>query len=71
MPIDLTKIGQMVYERRLMLRLRQEDLSEMSEVNVKTIQQIEAGKGNPAFLTLSKLFEILGLDMHIVVKQTE
>ncbi|PWS27541.1 transcriptional regulator [Pedobacter yonginense] len=69
--MDLIEIGRIVNERRLMLRLRQEDLSEMSEVNMKTIQQIESGKGNPSLLTLSKLFEILGLDIRVVVKQTE
>lgn len=41
-----------------MLRLRQEDLSEMSEINMKTISQIESGTGNPSYMTLAKIFDI-------------
>lgn len=66
--MDLTKIGEFIRQRRALLRLRQEDLSEMSEVNMKTIQQIESGKGNPSYLTLIKIFQILGLEMHLEVK---
>lgn len=69
--MDLTKIGEFIRQRRALLRLRQEDLSEMSEVNMKTIQQIESGKGNPSYLTLIKIFQILGLEMHLEVKQIE
>lgn len=69
--MDLTKIGEFIRQRRALLRLRQEDLSEMSEVNMKTIQQIESGKGNPSYLTLIKIFQILGLEMHLEVKHIE
>ncbi|MGY4384870.1 transcriptional regulator with XRE-family HTH domain [Pedobacter sp. UYP24] len=67
--MELIKVGDLVNSRRTMLHLRQEDLSEMSGVNIKTIRQIELGKGNPSYLTLSKIFEILGLTFSVGVKE--
>lgn len=67
--MDLLKIGDLVNNRRTMLHLRQEDLSEISGINVKTIRQIESGKGNPSYLTLSKLFQVLGLTISVNIKE--
>ena len=69
--MKLHEMGEMIEERRGLLRLRQEDLSEMSEVNMKTIQQIGLGKGNPSYVTLIKIFQILGLEIQLKIKQTE
>lgn len=69
--MDIYQIGAFFRERRVFLQIRQEDLSEMSGVNSRTIQQLEQGKGNPSFATLEKLASILGLELVVQVKQPE
>ena len=69
--MELSEIGKYVRDRRVELRLRQEDLSEMSGVNMKTVQQIEMGTGNPSYQTFSKLFEILGLTFNVEINRPE
>jgi transcriptional regulator with XRE-family HTH domain len=69
--MNLIKIGELYRKRRTTLGIRQEDLSEMSGVNMRTIQQVEMGKGNPSFATLEKIAFILGLEILVQVKQTE
>ena len=66
--MTLKEIGILIEERRRLLSLRQEDLAEMSGVTVRTIRNIEQGKGNPAFTTLEKLCDIVGLDITVAVK---
>lgn len=66
--MTLSEIGILIEERRRPLSLRQEDLAEMSGVTVRTIRNIEQGKGNPAFATLEKVCGIVGLDITVAVK---
>ena len=68
--MDLKKVGSLIKQRREFLHLRQEDLSELSKVANKTIHMIEQGNGNPSFETLSKLSEVLGLEILVQVKKT-
>jgi transcriptional regulator with XRE-family HTH domain len=62
------EIGDLIKKRREFLNLRQEDLAELSKVTIKTIHLIELGKGNPSFLTLSKLSEVLCLELVLQIK---
>lgn len=62
------EIGQLIQQRRIGLSLKQEDLAEMTGITTKTIYSIENGKGNPSISSLSKLFEVLGLEMMVQVK---
>lgn len=64
--MELQLFGKIVRERRNALHLKQEELSEQSGVAIKTIHAIELGKGNPSFITIQKLFNILELDMIVV-----
>ena len=67
--MNLKDIGELIKKRRELLKLRQEDLSELSNVTIKTIHLIELGIGNPSFQTLSKLAEVLGLEIIVDVKK--
>lgn len=69
--MDRTEIGQLVAKRRAELAIKQEDLAELAGVTTKTIYQLESGKGNPAFTTLEKILQVLGLDIIITVKQMD
>ncbi len=67
--MELAEIGQLVAKRRVDLILKQEDLSELAGVTIKTIYQLESGKGNPSFSTLEKILRVLGLDIVVTIKK--
>ena len=66
--MTIRQIGEIILARRKDLRLRQEDVAEMSGVTVRTLHNIEEGKGNPSVKTLSRLCHILGLEISIAIK---
>lgn len=63
------EIGEAIRRRRESLRLRQEDLSEMSGITAKTIHLIENATGNPSIQTLEKLATVLGLEIVVQIKK--
>jgi y4mF family transcriptional regulator len=71
MPINLVDIGKIVQERRNELGLKQQDLAEMADVTIKSIYTIENNKGNPTIDVLSKVFNVLGLEIKVQIKSVE
>jgi len=67
--MDLKKIGETIKKRRELLSLRQEDLAELCDVSIKSIHVIEQGTGNPAFETLRKVVDLLGLELTLQIKR--
>lgn len=63
------EIGNLIIQRREFLKLRQSDLAELSHVAEKTVNQIEQGIANPSVNTLSKIVEVLGLEINLKVKE--
>ena len=57
-------------ERRKTLSLSQNDLAEMAELSLATIKDIERGKGNPSIATVSKIMDVLGLEIIYRVRNT-
>ena len=57
-----------IKERREMLKVTQEGLSELSGVGLRTIKQFESGKGNPTLQTLQKIADLLGLEVTLKLK---
>ena len=62
-------ISQIIKDRHLQLELTQQDLADYTELSLRIIKSIEAGKGNPTFSTLSKIAELLGLEIIMQVKE--
>lgn len=62
-------IGRIIKERRDVLNITQEYLSDISGVGLRTIVLIENGKGNPSLATLSKIAEILGMEVILQIKK--
>lgn len=58
-----------IKERRDMLRITQETLAEVSGVGLRTLKQFESGKGNPTLLTLTKLADVMGMELVLKVKK--
>lgn len=65
----IEKIGEIIKSRRQFLKLRQEDLAEMSGIATKTIHLIESGSGNPSVETLEKLATVLGMELILKIKK--
>lgn len=59
-----------IKERRTILRLTQQDLAEMSGIGLRTLKEIEGGKGNPSLSILNKIADILGMEVKLVIKET-
>lgn len=62
------KLIKSIKERREELQVTQETLAELSGVGLRTLKQFESGKGNPTLLTLSKLADVLGMEVRLQVK---
>jgi transcriptional regulator with XRE-family HTH domain len=68
--MTIQEIGHLLERRRKALNLKQEDLSEITGINTRTIYQAETGLGNPSFTTLEKLADVLGLEIKVQMKET-
>lgn len=61
-------LSKLIKERRKILKVRQEDLAEISGVALRTIILIERSEGNPSFETLLKIASVLGMELQLNVK---
>lgn len=62
--------GEEIKLRRKTLAISQRDLAEMSGVGLATIKDIERGKGNPSLSTISRILDVLGMQVLFRVRQT-
>lgn len=67
--MHLNELIQVIKSRREILGVTQEDLAELSGVGLRTLKALESGKSNPTFGTLSKLAEVLGMELKLEVKK--
>lgn len=65
----LSAVIQQIKERREILKISQETLADLSGVGLRTIKQLEAGKGNPTFNTLQEIADVLGMELVLQVKK--
>ena len=63
-------LAEVIKSRRKTLAISQQDLAEMAGVGLATIKDIERGKGNPSMGTVSRIMEVLGMEISFVVRQT-
>ena len=63
-------IGKVIKERRALLGISQQDLSDYSGVGISTVKDLERGVGNPSIETLKKILDVVGLEIILQVKQT-
>ena len=69
--MHLEELIHIIKERRRILDITQDDLSELSGIGLRTVKAIESGKSNPTFDTINKLISVLGLDLKLEVKKPE
>ena len=63
------EIAKEIVTRREILGITQQQLSELSKVNMKTIYFIEQGIGNPSLKTLENVLDVLGLALEVNLKK--
>ena len=68
--IGLMDIAQVIKRRRKTLAISQQDLAEIAGIGLATLKDIERGKGNPSLATVSKIMEVLGMEIVFKVRQT-
>ena len=61
------EIGHTIKERRKFLKVKQEDLADISGISERTLRAIESGEANPELNSLLKLCEVLGMEIKIDV----
>lgn len=62
--------GEEIKLRRKTHAISQRDLAEMAGVGLATIKDIERGKGNPSLSTISRILDVLGMEVLFRVRQT-
>lgn len=67
---DMTQIGDTIKERRKMLKINQRTLAELSGVGINTLTKIERNEANPTIDVLGKILDTLGLEIQIVIKNS-
>jgi transcriptional regulator with XRE-family HTH domain len=66
--IHFSELIKTIKERRDTLKVTQETLAELSGVGLRTLKQLESGKGNPTLLTLQKIADVLGMEVCLKLK---
>jgi transcriptional regulator with XRE-family HTH domain len=67
--MHLQEIIKSLKSRREILNVTQETVAQLSEIGLRTIKQLESGKGNPTLQTLDKVAEVLGMEIMITLKK--
>lgn len=66
--MDKNELGNIIKQRRNLLKITQKNLSEISGVTLRKLSDIENGIANPTIDTLVKVMDALGLLLDIKVK---
>lgn len=69
MDVLLSQLSELLISRRKELNIKQEYLSELSGIAIRTIRDLEKGKGNPSLDTIEKLMKILGFELQFRLRK--
>jgi transcriptional regulator with XRE-family HTH domain len=61
--MDTSEISVVIRKKRDLMGITQQDLAVRSGVHLRSINNIEGGKGNPSLDTLLKIAEVLKLEV--------
>ena len=65
------EIGKAIKERRKTLRKTQEDIAEINDISVRSLVNIETGKGNPSIELICDILSTLGLSIELRAKKLD
>ncbi len=63
------QFGESIRERRKQLGITQPHLAELAKISTNTLYKLERGQGNPSLILLSKLAEVLGMELILNIKK--
>lgn len=66
--MNLEDVGKVIRSRRQILRITQQELADLAGVNINTIVAIERGTGNPKIETMLAIYDVLGMQMNVKLK---
>lgn len=66
--MHLREITETLKKRRKLFGLTQVQFAELSGVSLRAVKAFESGKTNPTFQTLTKLAEVLDMELNLEVK---
>lgn len=64
----MNKVGKVIKERRLSLSITQRELAALAGIGINTLTKIERGEANPSLAVIDKIFNTLGLEVEIKIK---
>ena len=64
-------VGKSIKERRKILRVTQPQLAELAVVSINTLYKIERGQANPTLATLTKIANVLGMELCLQIKKLQ
>ena len=66
--MSVNKFGEVIKDRRKELGITQPHLAELANISTNTLYKLERGHGNPSLDILTKLAEVLGLEVSLQVR---
>lgn len=67
--MGVNTIGDTIRQRRKELGITQPHLAGLANISVNTLYKVERGQGNPSLDVLTKLAEVLGLELTLTVRK--
>lgn len=61
-------LSEIIKQRRQVLRIGPDDLAEIAGVGRRTLFYLEKGNANPSLETMTKILDVLGMELKIVLK---
>jgi y4mF family transcriptional regulator len=68
--MNTKELGETIKNRRKELNITQPDLAELAGISVNTLYKIERGQNNPTLDVLTKILEVLGLELKIEIRKS-
>lgn len=65
----VSQFGETIKNRRKELSITQPHLAQLAKVSINTLYKLERGQSNPSLEVLSKLAEVLGMELTLEVKK--
>ena len=61
--MNMKTLGIQIKDRRIALKIKQQELADLAGVSINTVVAIERGTGNPCLRTLVFVCDVLGLQL--------
>ena len=62
-------VGGIIQQRRKQLKITQPLLAELANVNINTVYRLERNEANPTLEVLTRIADVLGMELKLEVKQ--